>query len=154
MLIPFKNTFKFDFNEYLLKSILYMNGRWKCAELQKLLEILQPFEMKYAITESELPGCIFYSDIRLWHVSVLKYLQRTSYCLLLRGTHGVSFGEQILSYDQNSLWFSDAVWRHITWSSLVKVTTCCISVANHYLNQYWLNVSEILWHSLHSTFAR
>ena len=39
----------------------------------------------------------------------------------------------------NSLGLSDAICRHTTWSTLVQVI--------HYLNQYWLIITGVLWHS-------
>ena len=30
---------------------------------------------------------------------------------------------------------------------------CCLSAPSHYLNQYWILISEVLWHSLKSNFA-
>ena len=41
----------------------------------------------------------------------------------------------------------DAIWRHGSGSTLVQVMACCLKAPSHYLNQYWLINSEVLWHS-------
>ena len=52
----------------------------------------------------------------------------------------------------NSLWPSDARWRHRSGSTLALVMACCLMVPSHYMNQCWLPISEILWHSPESNF--
>ena len=46
----------------------------------------------------------------------------------------------------NSLWPSDAIWRHISRSTLAQVMACCLTAPSHYLNQCWL-ISKVQWHS-------
>ena len=46
----------------------------------------------------------------------------------------------------NSLWRSDAIWRHRTGSTLAQVMTCCLTAPNHYLDQCWRIISRIQWH--------
>ena len=46
----------------------------------------------------------------------------------------------------NSLWPSDAIWHHRTWSTLVEATACYLTVPSRYLNQCWLIISELLCH--------
>ena len=41
----------------------------------------------------------------------------------------------------NSLWPSDAIWRHRSGSTLAQVMACCLTAPSHYLNQYWLKTS-------------
>ena len=36
----------------------------------------------------------------------------------------------------NSLWPSDAVWRHGSGSTLAQVIACCLTAPSHYLNHY------------------
>ena len=38
----------------------------------------------------------------------------------------------------NSLWPSEAIWPHKTWSTLVQVLACCLTAPSHYLIQCWL----------------
>ena len=33
------------------------------------------------------------------------------------------------------------------WSTLVQVMACCLTAPSHYLNQCWLIISTVLWHS-------
>ena len=44
----------------------------------------------------------------------------------------------------NSLWPSDAIWWHISGSTLVQVMACCLKAPSHYLNQCWLYFSKVL----------
>ena len=47
----------------------------------------------------------------------------------------------------NSLWPSDAIWWHRSGPTLAQVMACCLTAPSHYLNQCWLIISEVLWHS-------
>ena len=47
----------------------------------------------------------------------------------------------------NSLGPSDAIWSWRSWSTLVQVKACCLTAPSHYLNQCWLIISKVLWHS-------
>ena len=45
----------------------------------------------------------------------------------------------------NSLWPGDAIWRHVTRSTLDQVMACCLTAPS--LNQCWLIMGEAPWHS-------
>ena len=45
----------------------------------------------------------------------------------------------------NSLWRSDAIWRHRSGSILAQVMACCLTAPSHHLNQCWLIVSTDQW---------
>ena len=47
----------------------------------------------------------------------------------------------------NSLWPNDAIWRQRSGSTLAQVMACCLTAPSHYLNQCWLIISEVQWHS-------
>ena len=47
----------------------------------------------------------------------------------------------------NSLWPRDTIWRHRSRSTLAQVMACCLMATSHYLNQCWLIISKVLWHS-------
>ena len=47
----------------------------------------------------------------------------------------------------NSLWPSDPMWRPCSGLTLAQVMACCLTAPSHYLNQCWLIVREIQWHS-------
>ena len=54
----------------------------------------------------------------------------------------------------NSLWPSDAVWRKDLGQHLVQVMACCLTAPSYYLNQCWLIISEVRWHSYQGDFTR
>ena len=54
----------------------------------------------------------------------------------------------------NSLWPSDAIGRHRIGSTLVQLMACCLTAPSHYLNQWWLIISKVQWHSSESNFTR
>ena len=53
----------------------------------------------------------------------------------------------------NSLWPSDIIWRQGSRSTLAQVMACCLTAPSHYLNQCWLMISEVLWHSPDRNFT-
>ena len=57
-------------------------------------------------------------------------------------------------YFLNSLWPSDAIWQYSSGSPLTQVVPCCLTAPSHYLNQCWLVIKCILWHSPESNFPR
>ena len=52
----------------------------------------------------------------------------------------------------NSLLPSDAMWQHRSGPTLAQVMAWCLMAPSHYMNQCWLFISEVLWHSPESTF--
>ena len=46
----------------------------------------------------------------------------------------------------------DAIWQHRTRSTLAQIMSCCQMTPSHYLNQYWLRMKDVLWHSPQSNF--
>ena len=61
--------------------------------------------------------------------------------------------EQQLYWLFNSLWPSDAIWEHRTGSTMAQVMACCLTAPSHYLNQCWLIISEVQWHSSEGNFT-
>ena len=53
----------------------------------------------------------------------------------------------------NSLWPSDIIWWQGFRSAMAQVMACCLRAPSHYLNQCWLMISEVLWHSPDSDFT-
>ena len=51
-----------------------------------------------------------------------------------------------------TLWPNDVIWRQGSRSTLAQVLACCLMAPSHYLNQCWLMISEVLWHSPDSNF--
>ena len=54
----------------------------------------------------------------------------------------------------NPLWPSDAIWRQRTGSTSAQVMACCLMAPSHYLNQCWLIISEVQWHSYSGNYTR
>ena len=54
----------------------------------------------------------------------------------------------------NSLWHSDAIWRHRTGSTLTQVMACFLLAPSHNLNQCWLIISEVQWQSPEANSTR
>ena len=59
-----------------------------------------------------------------------------------------------LCSEVNALKPSDATWHHRSWWAVVQVMTCCLTAPSHYLNQCWLIISKVLWHSLEGNLTR
>ena len=53
----------------------------------------------------------------------------------------------------NALWSNDAIWRHISGSSLAQVIVFCLTAPSHYLSQCSLFIKEVLWHSSRINFT-
>ena len=49
---------------------------------------------------------------------------------------------------------SDARWRQRSGSTLAQVMACCLTAPSHYLNQCWLIISKVLWHSSEGIIMR
>ena len=54
----------------------------------------------------------------------------------------------------NSFGPSDAIWRWRSWSTLIQVMAWCLTAPNHYLNQCWLIINKVLWHSSQDIIIR
>ena len=54
----------------------------------------------------------------------------------------------------DSLGPSDTIWHWRSWSTLVQLMACCLTAPSHYLNQCWLIISKVLWHSSEDIIMR
>ena len=54
----------------------------------------------------------------------------------------------------NSLWPSNTIRRQGTLSTLAQVMACCLMAPSHYLNQCWLIISKVMWHSSEGIIMR
>ena len=55
----------------------------------------------------------------------------------------------------NSLWPGDAIWWYRTGSTLLRLWLVVQKIApSHYLNQCWIIIREVLWHSSEGNFTR
>ena len=53
----------------------------------------------------------------------------------------------------NWLWPNDTIWQHRSGSTLAQVMACGLTAPSHYLNQYWLPISKVMWHSTESNLT-
>ena len=53
----------------------------------------------------------------------------------------------------NLLWHSDAIWRHISGSTLAQIIVCCLTTPINYLYQCWLIIKVVMWHSSENNFT-
>ena len=53
----------------------------------------------------------------------------------------------------NALWPGDATSRNGTRSTLAQVMACCLTAPCHYLNQCWLIINKVFWHSSEGNFV-
>ena len=63
------------------------------------------------------------------------------------GTHDGFFMSCNQHWFINSLWPRDAIWRQRSGSTLAQVMAWCLVAPSHSLNQCWLIINEIQWHS-------
>ena len=52
----------------------------------------------------------------------------------------------------NSLWPSDAKRRHRSGSTFAQIMACCLTTPSHCLDQCWLIIDWVLWHSFYRSF--
>ena len=65
-----------------------------------------------------------------------------------KSTLPISFRVTSLSYMAFSTTLTHCgIWHNRTWSTLVLVMACCLMAPSHYLNQCWLIISKVFWHS-------
>ena len=79
---------------------------------------------------------------------------RTEAKIIIRWMDGLTLKELIfllqnefLILNMFSLWPSDAIRWQRSGSTLAQVMACCLMAPSHYLNQCWLIISEVQWHS-------
>ena len=48
----------------------------------------------------------------------------------------------------------NSIWRHTSGLTLAQVMAWCLTAPSHYLNQCWLTIKDILWHSPKSYLTR
>ena len=87
---------------------------------------------------------------------VTVYVCCCVWCKLSQSNIFISFVcmYNIILYKFSSFWPSDPVRRQGTESTLAQVMACCLTTPSHYLNQCWLIISEVLWHSLEGIIMR
>ena len=48
----------------------------------------------------------------------------------------------------------ETLFRHRSGSTLAQVMACCLTAPSHYLNQCWLIISKVQWHSSENNCTR
>ena len=91
--------------------------------------------------------------------------QRTELLPHIKLTSGHHHAEDILTQDDLSnvlaivnllfktLWPSDAMWRRGHGLILAQIMACCLTAPSHYLNQIWLIIGKVQWHSSEGDFV-
>ena len=77
---------------------------------------------------------LFY--VHIFRTDEMIFQNGYRYLMQFQGTFGL-----------NSLWPSDVIWRQRSGSILTRLMACCLAAPSHYLNQCWLIISEVQWHS-------
>ena len=107
--------------------------------------------------------CLYIKNI--FHGTGISYYKdemviKLSYCLYNRNPFSGKTASFILRWPPswkrhiNSLWPSDAIRRQGTESTVAQVMACCLMAPSRYLNQCWLIISKVLWHSSEGIIMR
>ena len=94
-------------------------------------------------------SCSDTSQIWVWFKGLNSYIKKITISIQqikLMNKALINIPTPGLKAGINSLWPSDARWRHRTGSTLVQAMACCLTVPSHYLNQCWLIISNVQWH--------
>ena len=75
------------------------------------------------------------------------YMSVIKYTVLFLSFMAFSRSIDVILFLFNSLWPNYAIRRQGTESKLAQVMACCLMAPSQYLNQYWLIISKVLWHS-------
>ena len=116
-----------------------LNHQSKCQELH----LIQRFKIIYFLM-GHGPQTLWVPEHWEW-VPSLMYLFIGNFMMRPHDAGSKAGDESLLSF--NSLWLRDAIWRQRSGSTLAQVMACCLTAPSHYLNQCWLVISEVQWHS-------
>ena len=96
----------------------------------------------HKISYPYIERCVLYSHVNLWQLFDLRAYKHLWNFPLDVYTHSICHEIWTkLDCFVNSLWPGDAIWRHVTRSTLVQIMACCLTAPSHYLNQCWLIIS-------------
>ena len=136
------NRYRFIINMSVLWSVHRLTNPVVCVELPSWLHVALA-EITYGLGRSQ-PTC----------TSLLirgRYVFLTP--KLIVSQSGIQDFWRYVFLFINSLWPSDAIWRHKSRSTLAQVMACCLTAPSHYLNQCWLIISKVQWHPSESNFT-
>ena len=119
------------------------SAKWRsfCLGLNVLNKCWPKSFMPYTFTRQQYHAILWDLGISGHLIKVRKWI--SNYILQILSNPCPNHTQTMLV---NSLWPSDAIWRHKSGSPLAQVMACCLMASSHYLNQYWLIISEVLWH--------
>ena len=85
----------------------------------------------------------------------IRYSYKRACVFILHIHQNMKYKRKIvhINFAFNSLRPSDAIWRQWFWTTLAQVMACCLTAPSHYLNQCWLIIRGVLWHTSESSFA-
>ena len=124
---------------------LYGKERWKwpIREVQPHA-FAQLFTNSFLITVQKRVFCSFWT---------LLYQTQEYIIMAIVKQQQSSFLFAVLHHMVNSLWPSDIVWHHGSGSKLAQIMTCWLTAPSHYLNQCWIIINQVLWHSPKTIFT-
>ena len=138
-------------NHYWLKSM----ATWHCDwQYYRMINSYRYFTLNFRIWS--LRGWsenAFITDYEYRHTMAMMALYQTIYTAR-EWSEVVSIALLFLACGVNSLGPSDTIWRGRSWSTMVQVMACCLMAPSHYLNQCWLIISKVLWHSSEDIIIR
>ena len=80
----------------------------------------------------------------LWYVITILIHAITRYFdASIEQDYGISNAFWAFLRTINSLWPSNAIWRHRSGSTQAQVMACCLTAPSHYLNQCWLFINLV-----------
>ena len=85
---------------------------------------------------------------------MLIWDQHYIFCTHLSKSLNVMFFNCLVASHMTRHMPSDAIWRQQSGSTLAQVMACCPMAPSHYLNQCWLIISKVKWHSSKDEFTR
>ena len=133
-----------------------------------------PLEIPHKICYPYIERCVFYWEVKMLVLLDLRTQRgRTVQLYLIKLRPGLlwNFHVKFMFVDKNfqtwilvsstairscnqktstgTFWCvlrpSDAIWWHRSGSTLAQVMACSLTAPSHYLNQYWLGISEVQW---------
>ena len=136
-------------------DLIFACNTLEIPTIQQTLQVQQLAEINFI---SYIKVACSFKMCKMCVYSLLQFLPLLMWCCM---QYDVIFYHRILSQLMsvlnviiNSLRTSDAILQHRSGSTLAQVMACCLTVPSHYLNQCWLIISNVLWHSSEGNFIR
>ena len=108
---------------------------------------------------SSLSGITTRCNINPWCIkrSFLKYFLKWTKSEFFKNCNAAllrQVAEVIRHHWGNSLRPNDTIRRHTSGSTLAQIVASCLMAPSHYLNQCWLIISKVLYHSSEDLIKR